>query len=60
MKIGEIYFYDHTVAQRIRIIMADKKEFDFGRMGLCCKSIYATYSLVSPSILGVWNDDSRD
>lgn len=60
MKIGEIYFYDHTVAQRIRIIMADKKEFDFGQMDLCCKSIYATYSLVSPSILGVWNDDSRD
>ena len=60
MKIGEIYFYDHTVAQRIRIIMSDKEEFDLGQMCLSTKSIYATYSLVSPPNLGVWNDDSRD
>ena len=57
MKIGEVYFYDHTVAQRVRIIMTDKKEFDLGQMSLSCKSIYANYSLLAPSSLGVWNDD---
>ena len=58
MKRGEIYFYDHEVAKRVMIHLNSGKEFyDIGRMGVYYKSLYAIYSLVAPSSIGVWNDD---
>ena len=57
MKTGQVYFYDHLIAKRIMIAMDDGNYFDLGRVDVNVKSVYATYSLIAPSILGAWNDE---